>query len=89
MNPFPDNVGRKKSSFHPVVSQIEGIEYLGRVPSFDSINGIAKYKLRDVEITHFQEFEIGYDTIEVVLKGDNETALGEVEQIIKASVLPK
>lgn len=76
-------------AFHPAVSGIDGIEYLGRNTSLDCRNGTAKYQLKCVEITHFQEIEPEYEIIGVKLKGEDEAILGEVEKIIKVSILPK
>ena len=72
--------------FHPAVNGIDGIEYLGRTTPLDYRNGTATYRLRGVEITHFQQMEPEYEIIEVKLKSEDEKNLSVIEKIIKLSI---
>jgi hypothetical protein len=72
--------------FHSAVKSFDGIEYLGRNTPLNYRNGTATYRLRNVDITHFQEIEPKYEIIEVKLNGDDKTDLSVVEKIIQLSI---
>ena len=74
-------------SFHEVMSGLEGAEYEGRVPSFESRNGKATYRYQGViEITHEEYREPEFDRIEVKLIGDDQQQLDDVERMIIGAI---